>query len=121
MTIFYLLLVFMIIAAVVAVETRDLLSAVPARGRRLPASGLNTGPPFRMAALRSGSRKVIWVPSADSAVMYRLGRDSLEQRPLPPDSTLLALLEDYWATPRRYPPVRSEMEVAPALRDLGYL
>ena len=100
---------------------RDLLSAGPAKGRRLPASGLNTGPPFRMAALRSGSRKVIWVPSADSAVMYRLGSDPLEQRPLPPDSALLALLEDYWATPRRHPPVRSEMEVAPALRDLGYL
>ena len=100
---------------------RNLLEAGSAEGRGLPASGLNTGPPFRMAALRSGDRKVIWVPCADSAVMYRLGSDPLEQRPLPPDSALLALLEDYWATPRRYPPVRSEMEVGPALRDLGYL
>lgn len=36
-------------------------------------------------------------------------------------AVLLALLEDYWVTPRRFPPVRSEMGVAPALRDLGYL
>ncbi|MFO7950885.1 MAG: sulfatase [Candidatus Fermentibacteraceae bacterium] len=100
---------------------RDLLGAGPSKRRRLPASGLNTGPPFRMAALRSGDRKVIWVPSADSAVMYRLESDPLEQRPLPPDSALLAKLESYWATPRRHPPVRSEMDVAPALRDLGYL
>jgi arylsulfatase A-like enzyme len=98
-----------------------LVEGLPGRRRRLPASGLNTGPPFRMASVRRGSRKVIWTPAADSAVMYRLDEDPGEQRPLPPDSALMAALESYWATPRRYPPVRSEMDVAPALRDLGYM
>ncbi len=100
---------------------RDLLSGAPAGGRRLPASGLNTGPPFRMSAIRSGSRKVIWVPSADSAAMYDLDSDPLEQAPLPPEPSLMRGVEDYWATPCIHPPVRSEMDVAPALRDLGYL
>lgn len=98
-----------------------LLAGLQPAGRGHPASGLNTGPPFRMAALRCGSRKVIWNPSADTAAMYRLDRDPLELDPLPPDSALMDGVEGYWATPRRHPPVRSEMEVAPALRDLGYM
>ncbi len=100
---------------------RDLLSGPPANERALPASGVNTGPPFQMASMRVGHRKVVWVPATDSTVMYRLDRDPEELEPLDPDSALQARLESYWLTPRRYEPVMSDIDVAPALRDLGYI
>jgi len=102
-------------------QGRDLLEGAPEQNRFLPASGLNTGPPFQMASMRSGQQKLIWIPTADSAALYDLDSDPMEQTPLPLDSALMTALESYWATPRAYLPVRSEMEVAPALRDLGYM
>ena len=99
----------------------DLVAGLPRRSRTLPASGVNTGPPFRLASIRRGSRKVIWAPASDSAAMFNLEEDPGELEPLPADPALLTELERYWSTPRRYPPVRSEMDVAPALRDLGYM
>ncbi|MBD3370011.1 sulfatase-like hydrolase/transferase [Candidatus Fermentibacteria bacterium] len=103
-------------------EGFDLLAGEVTRSRPIPASGVNTGPPFELASLVMDGRKVLWYPEADTCVAYDLMSDPLEQNPVEADPELQQAVLRYWATPPVFQPVRLEsMEVGPALRDLGYI
>lgn len=103
-------------------EGIDLLAGQATRSRPIPASGVNTGPPFELASVVWDGRKVLWYPEADTCVGYDLTSDPGEQNPVEAYPELQQVVLRYWATPPVFRPVRLEsMEVGPALRDLGYI
>ena len=99
----------------------DLLDDDGRASRSLPASGVNTGPPYDLASMREGPLKLVWNVEYDTVEMYDLDSDPGEMARIPADPGILESAELYWTMPPVYQSVRSEMEVGPALRDLGYL
>jgi arylsulfatase A-like enzyme len=103
-------------------EGIDLLRSGGERAVPIPASGVNTGPPFELASVVMHGRKALWLPEADTCVSYDLVADPMEQTPLETSPELQQAVLRYWATPPVFTVVRVEsMEVGPALRDLGYI
>ncbi len=99
----------------------DLLSGNVPEKRSIPASGVNTGPPFLMASVTRDSFKTIWYPETDTFELYHLRNDPDELNPLSPGEERRERVLTYWATPRAYPPQPVEgSHIEPALRDLGY-
>ncbi len=100
----------------------DLTVGSAPAGRSIPSGNL-VWSPEDLAAVLSGSTKVVGNPHLDSMVAYDLSADPLESSPVEPDSGSVELLLDYWATPPVSPPpevpFREAMERT--LRDLGYI
>lgn len=104
------------------VEGYSILDGGNYSARFIPASGINTGPDFNQVSVVHGSRKIIWNVETDESETYNLNSDPTEQKPLLCDSILLEAVQYYWAAPCLWEPVLlEEWQVAPVLRDLGYI
>lgn len=76
-----------------------------------------------IAVIRRQSSKIWWSPTMDGAVGYDLSSDPMEEHPMAAHPAFQEMIEQYWATPRIFPPINVPLseERAARIRDLGYI